>query len=370
MQVSEPSSIIPLSLGAEWVLMAGDLKQLPPTIKTEVARRLLGYDGIALHELGVLEVQLKRQYRMHPAIREFPSRQFYDNQLFEDPACMPSMDVPQPSKHGCGFKWPSEKRGKGEYPIAFFDVQQAAGDPGLEEKVGTSYRNKDEASLVLQLMMAMACDPSVRSIFILTPYKLQADYITKCLVNGRATLDEMRAAGTFHATEVKAHTADGFQGHEADVVIISTVRSSRLGHVQDERRLNVAITRARRALLIVGHARTLKTGSSPKCPSANCWPALLEHIKGHHGYVDGAEVEEYGTLDCALPQEMAPAITPTSVVTAAAAAGPSGGRGGPPIQSTDMGAALLQLGLGAAPGRLWAEMEEREDAIAAGFDEY
>ncbi|PNH07816.1 putative helicase MAGATAMA 3 [Tetrabaena socialis] len=228
-QVSEPSSLIPLILGAEWVLMAGDLKQLRPTIRTNIAKQLLGYDDTAtggseygrLRKLGVLELTLARQYRMHPDIREFPSWTFYDGLLFEDEDNMPCMDVPQPSHYGCrGFKWPSERPGKHykrAYPIAFFDVRHAADGYGLEENSRTSYINKDEASLALQLMMAMACDPSVRSIFILTPYKAQAEFIAKRLEDGQAILAKiakMRAQsklGKFHALEVKAHTADGFQ---------------------------------------------------------------------------------------------------------------------------------------------------------------
>ncbi|GFR49167.1 hypothetical protein Agub_g11189 [Astrephomene gubernaculifera] len=315
-QSSEPSSNISLTLGAEWVLMGGDLEQLPPTLNTDVARKVLGfYTETAASQYGrfasldVLELSLSRQYRMHPAIRDFPSRCFYDNKLFEDPQRPPDMRVPQPRLHGCNFKWPSEKQGRGEYPLAFFDVPY-----GVEQQENMSYFNEEEASLAMQLMMAFACDPTVQSIIIITPYKMQATYINKRLDAARGFLSLLRKQGKFHASTVKAATVDGFQGHEADVVIITTVRNNGagwLGHVADERRLNVAVTRARRALLLVGSIRTLKSAlagcagkGGPRY--ANYWPRLIEHIRSRgDAVVEGPATNEYISLMAALPTAMA-----------------------------------------------------------------
>jgi len=90
---------------------------------------------------------------------------------------------------------------------------------------------------------------------------LQAKYIGSKLTQGRASLDRLRANGAFHAEHYGAYTIDGYQGQEADVVIISPVRSHKdsatIGHTADFRRLNVAISRARRALVVAGSARTL-----------------------------------------------------------------------------------------------------------------
>ncbi|GFR49166.1 hypothetical protein Agub_g11188 [Astrephomene gubernaculifera] len=315
-QSSEPSSIIPLTLGAEWVLMGGDLKQLPPTLHTDVAKKVLGYDTRTAGSqygrfagLNVLELSLSRQYRMHPAIRDFPSRCFYDNKLFEDPQRPPDMRVPQPRLHGCSFKWPSEKQGRGEYPLAFFDVPY-----GVEQQEDKSYFNEEEASLAMQLMMAFACDPTVQSIVIISTYKAQVTYMNKRLDAARGFLSLLRKQGKFHASTVKASTVDGFQGHEADVVIISTVRNNgagRLGHVADWRRLNVAVTRARRALLLVGSIRTansvlMGTPSKGGYHYANYWPRLIEHIRRYgDAVVEGRDANEYTTLVAALPKEMA-----------------------------------------------------------------
>lgn len=109
----------------------------------------------------------------------------------------------------------------------------------------------------------------------------QAKLIGRKLAQGKRSLDCLRENGQFHAEHYGAYTIDGYQGREADVVIISPVRSNNggrtIGHTADYRRLNVAISRARRALIVVGSSCTLgnqskvtldKGGSFVK----NYWP--------------------------------------------------------------------------------------------------
>ena len=118
-------------------------------------------------------------------------------------------------------------------------------------------------------------------MFVVAHSITQAKLISGKLARGKACLDSLRASGNFHAERYGAYTIDGYQGQEADVVIISPVRSHKgsatIGHTADYRRLNVAISRARRGLIVAGSARTLanqtrvtldKGGSYVK----NYWP--------------------------------------------------------------------------------------------------
>lgn len=101
-QTTEPSALIPLTLGAEWVMLAGDLKQLRPTILSSLAKKCLGYYGQGggslygrFYSMQLVERTLVVQYRMHPSIREFPSDMFYRDKngvgiLKEDPVKPPA----------------------------------------------------------------------------------------------------------------------------------------------------------------------------------------------------------------------------------------------------------------------------------------
>ncbi|KAG1678763.1 hypothetical protein FOA52_012803 [Chlamydomonas sp. UWO 241] len=273
-QATEPSALVPLTLGAEWVLMAADLKQLCPTIKSPLAKRQLGFlmgGGGSLygrlHHIDLNERRLTVQYRMHPVISEFPSNAFYQGRLAEDPNRLPNMHVPCP-RDGSGKQiswWPFQRARSKEVPVAFFDYVGV--DLMNQDR---SHSNLEEASVVLRLMLLLGTDPTVKSIAIVTMYQAQVKVIEKSLLRGEAYLERLKGQGVFNTKlVVRVHTVDGYQGQEADVVIISTVRnngnymtSRSIGHVADARRLNVAITRAKRALLVVGHGPSLKAVSN------------------------------------------------------------------------------------------------------------
>ncbi|GLC61237.1 hypothetical protein PLESTB_001734200, partial [Pleodorina starrii] len=237
-QASEPSCLIPLTLGAEWVLVGGDMAQLPPTILSENARKVLGFNSQSggsqygrFSELGVREFSLTLQYRMHPHIREFPSATFYGGRLREDPAAPPDTNVPQPRKHDgrCAFRWPSELLGGNvgsgggggggppppPYPVAFLDVGY-----GEERQRDSTIYNVDEASLALQLLLAMAADPSVESVVVLTPYNGQVQYLHERLDKARPVISPLRGGGDGDGgggpgspkpLHIAVHTVDGFQ---------------------------------------------------------------------------------------------------------------------------------------------------------------
>lgn len=202
--------------------------------------------------------------------------------------------------------WPFQQPGsfhKEDFPIAFFDIA------GTDKcNASQSHYNLDEASVALRLLLLFGTDPTVKSIVIISPYSAQvgrdssyrhvscanthpltsspipkSQLLNEALfVKGSNDMNQMRRQGTFHVEHIGSYTVDGFQGQEADVVIISTVRffilyslnsallsqfchqvrsnmgGRSLGHVSDARRLNVAITRAKRALIVVGNGPSLK----------------------------------------------------------------------------------------------------------------
>ncbi|KAL6762390.1 AAA domain-containing protein [Haematococcus lacustris] len=305
-QSSECASMVPLTLGAEWALMAGDTKQSCPVLKSTIARsalRLYSSGGSLygrLQAAGVMERSLVMQYRMHPVLREFPSNTFYGGRLEEDRQHMPCMDLP---KLG-GMVWP-----RPGYPVAFFDLAGRQERGSLDARVPQSWRNEEEASVALRLMLLVGSDPAVASIAILTPYTAQCSTINSLLEGEEAQtlFAQHRARGIFYASACRAYTVDGYQGQEADVVILTTVHTAgSLGHVADPRRLNVAITRARRGLLIVGCAAALSSEAEvylgqQSYRTVNYWPRYIDHIKDKGGFVDKDQVQDKLKSHITLP---------------------------------------------------------------------
>ncbi|CAG9464879.1 unnamed protein product [Pedinophyceae sp. YPF-701] len=258
-QIVEPSCIIPLVRGAECVVMAGDPRQLPPTVVSGEAAKLgLGETLFErLGDAGLAPLLLRTQYRMHPLIVEAPSRMFYGGQLeagvaAEDRPLVPCLPWPDPD-------------GKGARPVMFVDTSgsREASDRSM------SYRNAEEATVAAGLVAlashafgardggavgaAEADDDHepVSSVAVLAPYAAQLRLLTRSLRRAGLAVDRQ---------DLDVSTVDGYQGREADLVVFTAVRSNdhgNLGFVSDPRRLNVAVTRARRGLVVVGSADTL-----------------------------------------------------------------------------------------------------------------
>lgn len=227
---------------ADRVVLAGDYQQLPPTVKCpEAARDGLGQtlmQTIALNKPEAVSL-LDLQYRMNETIMRFPSRWFYNNRLKAAP----------------------EVRGRGilewDTPVVWTDT---AGCEYLEQQEESLSRlNKREAELlVLQLQVYIENISKKRVLEeqidfgIISPYKAQV-YCLRSLVKRNAFFKPFRKLITIH-------TVDGFQGQERDVILISLVRANeagQIGFLNDLRRMNVAITRARMKLIIIGDASTL-----------------------------------------------------------------------------------------------------------------
>eukprot|EP00892_Ulva_mutabilis_P004345 jgi/Ulvmu1/2282/UM013_0129.1 len=290
-QATEAATVIPLVRGAECVVLAGDPQQLPPTVVSEEARRL-GLDQSLMERRfsGGMPAELLRvQYRMHPGIADFPSRWFYAGKLRSG---VTEADRPLPA----GLPWPKPetvaetKDGTPKWtgmPVVLVDasggregtarltgaqtaavapeVSDAAAD-GLREYsqqgssrqggAHVSYANKFEAVLAVSAAHALCAGGDVRSVALLTPYRGQVRAIEAELAARSTAFRELR-----HRVEVSVSSVDGYQGKEADAVVFSVTRNNQrgaLGFVSDPRRMNVAITRPRNGLVVIGAPNMLE----------------------------------------------------------------------------------------------------------------
>jgi superfamily I DNA and/or RNA helicase len=237
-QCTEPGCWVPL-LRADRVVLAGDHCQLPPTIVSPQAAQE-GF-GVSLLERIVERFQhqvtrrLEVQYRMHRQIMQFSSEQFYEGQLQADESVR---------EHRLSQLDHVAADGHLDEPVTFIDTA-GAGWEEEQELDGESRRNPSEAQLVMQRveqLLAAGLDP--REIAVITPYAAQVRWLRQHLENERVEVD----------------TVDGFQGREKEAVIISLVRSNpegEIGFLADTRRMNVALTRARRKLIVIGDSATL-----------------------------------------------------------------------------------------------------------------
>ena len=228
---------------AERVILAGDHHQLPPTIKCiEAERKGLGrtlMQKIA-HAKPETVSLLKIQYRMHEDIMRFSSQWFYHNELESTP----------------------EVSGRGilrlDTPIVWFDTSECDFTENTREET-MSRVNKQEAELLVEQLRFYIQKISKERVLeenidfgLISPYKAQVQYIRK-LIKQDAFFKPLRRL-------ITVHTVDGFQGQERDVILISLVRANedgKIGFLNDLRRMNVAITRARMKLMILGDASTL-----------------------------------------------------------------------------------------------------------------
>ena len=256
-QATEPALVCALAAAkAEQLVIVGDTRQLPPTVTSESLklRQSLGMSPMArLERAGIGQRTLRVQYRMPPELLEHPSAYFYNSLV----TCANERRARPPPK---GFAWP---RG---LPLCFIDYGhdlEVSHDSG-----GKS--NPDEADLVAKIALeALAAgDVSASDVAVITPYASQVDRIRRSLSGA-----------------CRVGTVDSFQGQETDLVIFSATRSNGvgdLGFLRDPRRLCVAITRAKRGLVLVGDVRTLR--------NSHHWSALIESCRSRGCLIDAQEL--------------------------------------------------------------------------------
>ena len=232
---------------ADRVVLAGDHCQLPPTVKSPEALR--GGLGVTLMErLAYRHPEAVRlltvQYRMNEALMRFSSEWFYGGQLTAA----------------------AEVKGRSllddlDEPLVWVDTSEAADGLFDEQFVGASYGriNKGEAQLTLRTLRDYVHHIGRRrleeervDIGVISPYRAQVQYL-RALLRRDDTLRPLTG-------QLTVNTVDAFQGQERDVILVSLVRSNedgQIGFLSDLRRMNVAITRARMKLIILGSAATL-----------------------------------------------------------------------------------------------------------------
>ena len=237
-QTTEPACWIPL-LRAKRLVLAGDHCQLPPTILSSEAQRL-GFDLSLMLRLvtqwgDAISRQLTTQYRMHEQIMRFSSAEFYDSSLIAADSVREHLLANLPHVTASPLT---------QTAMQFIDT---AGSDCVEqaESEGSSRNNPGEADIVarqVQELLTAGVAPS--EIAIITPYAAQARLLRTLIGNAAIEID----------------TVDGFQGREKEAIVISLVRSNTTGEVgflADTRRTNVALTRARRKLIVIGDSSTL-----------------------------------------------------------------------------------------------------------------
>ncbi|WP_147274322.1 AAA domain-containing protein [Bremerella cremea] len=234
-QAVEPACWIPLSR-AQRVILAGDHCQLPPTILSQEAAA----EGFAesMQERIVRQAPsvarlLQRQYRMHTSIMEFSSQEFYGCQLEADDT-VAAHDL-QPLLGDEVYVDPK--------PWQFFDTAGADFQEEEDESTGSRANDAEARFVAKKVQQLIEAGLLPEAISVISPYAAQVQRLRNLLPAG-----------------VEADTVDGFQGRENEAVIISLVRSNtngEIGFLLDTRRMNVALTRARRKLIVVGDSSTI-----------------------------------------------------------------------------------------------------------------
>lgn len=239
-QALEPACWIPI-LKARKVVFAGDHCQLSPTIKSNLAAKnglstTLLEKCVGLHPEAV--ILLEEQYRMHQTIMGYSSAVFYAGKLKAHASVAERLLFAE------------------DAPLAFIDTAGC----GFEEKnEGTSCTNPEEAVFLLKHLTQLVQQLSLHyqledfpSIAIISPYKQQVYLLKELLINA----PELQV----YAASITVNTIDSFQGQERDIVYISLTRSNNegtIGFLSDTRRMNVAMTRARKKLVVIGDSATL-----------------------------------------------------------------------------------------------------------------
>ncbi|KAJ4958297.1 hypothetical protein NE237_025408 [Protea cynaroides] len=281
-QALEPATLIPLQLlksNGTKCIMVGDPKQLPATVLSNIASKYLYECSMfeRLQRAGHPVVMLTKQYRMHPEISQFPSLHFYEKKLLNGD----QMGSKSASFHENAYLG----------PYVFFDIMDGQEHHGKNSGALSLY-NECEADACIEVIRFLKKRyPSEfvgGRIGIISPYKSQVS-----LLRSRFS----SVFGPSITADMEFNTVDGFQGREVDILLLSTVRASGLsskdpginssiiGFVADVRRMNVALTRAKLSLWILGNARTLQTNQN--------WSALLKNAKDRNLVISVSRPYEY-----------------------------------------------------------------------------
>lgn len=247
-QALEPMSWIPITRSKR-VIFAGDHFQLPPTVKSKKAEE----EGLKetlferCMDIPGISVMLNTQYRMHEWIMNYSSKKFYQGNLQADVSVKGHLLSVDPAHYLLNV------------PVEFIDTA-GCGYTEIMNPESLSIANPEEAQLLLkhlklllqQHALAHPTEKKPVTIGVISPYKEQVQHLSNLI-------QEDEELKTF-AAHIAIKTVDGFQGQEKDIIYISLVRSNEqmeIGFLNDIRRMNVALTRARKKLVVIGDSATL-----------------------------------------------------------------------------------------------------------------
>lgn len=247
-QCTEVEALLSLQYQTSRLILVGDPMQLPATVMSQDAVDRGFQESLFERFYNYLKQEadskpiftLNEQRRMHSEICHFPSKYFYNGNL------RPVL--------GLDAKYAS-------CPLTPYLVFNIKDSPEVSETTSTSWLNRGEAAFVARLCLAISQHVVNVSLGVITPYQAQKT----------AIIEQLRESFAPEAATFDVNTVDGFQGQERDVIVLSCVRAhnprGNIGFVADARRLNVAITRAKKALYICGHLDSLKDSEE--------WRALI-----------------------------------------------------------------------------------------------
>ncbi|XP_055889622.1 uncharacterized protein LOC106078025 [Biomphalaria glabrata] len=271
-QAIEVDTLIPLQYKVTKVVLVGDHKQLPATVRSQKANELelsrslferLNLCFEKFHENPSQSspiMMLTRQYRMHPEILSLPNNLFYDGKLETDEVVY--------------------KRNSLLAPYLVFDIEE-----GQESNNSRSIYNVPEAVCIARLCslimktLKLKRETLCRCVGVICPYSEQK----------QAIVEQLRLS---NLDGIEVNTVDGYQGQEKDVIIMSCVRAqsspTTIGFISDKRRMNVALTRAKDAMYVLGHFGTLRVN--------DLWAELHEDARIRGLLVPIKDVKEFSCI--------------------------------------------------------------------------
>ncbi|KAM8939435.1 5'-3' DNA helicase ZGRF1 [Pelodytes ibericus] len=268
-QMTEPASMLPIArFQCEKLILVGDPKQLSPTIQGSEAAHNYGLEQTLFDRLCIMghkAVMLRTQYRCHPAISAIANELFYENHLLNgvsEEDRRPTLD------------WLPT--------LCFYNAN------GIEEVEGSnSFHNVEEASFTVKLIQSLiASGIAGCMIGVITLYKAQM-YKICTLLSSTLFCDPKEVKA------VQVSTVDAFQGAEKDIIILSCVRTKQVGFIDSEKRMNVALTRGKNHLLIVGSLACLRRSKQ--------WEHVIHHCERQRNglkHVSQWEEKLNAILDC------------------------------------------------------------------------
>ncbi|XP_043726806.1 protein ZGRF1 isoform X1 [Cervus elaphus] len=258
-QMTEPASLLPIArFECEKLILVGDPKQLPPTIQGSDAAHENGLEQTLFDRLclmGHKPILLRTQYRCHPTISAIANDLFYEGHLVNGISATERSPL---------LEWLPT--------LCFYDVK------GLEQiERGNSFHNVAEAAFTLKLIQSLVASGIAGAMIgVITLYKSQMHKLCHLLSAVDFDHPDMKA--------VQVSTVDAFQGAEKEIIILSCVRTRQVGFIDSEKRMNVALTRGRRHLLIVGNLACLRKN--------RLWGHVIQHCEGREGGLQHASQYE------------------------------------------------------------------------------